>query len=119
MLRVSDFLEALTRVAAGGSALDPDVVKSLLAPTTATDSLRALSAREGEVLALVAQGLTNAAIARRLVVAERTVETHMRWIFQKLRLDDTGDSHRRVLAVLAYLTARDTPTGRFDDPTGT
>jgi len=119
VLRVSDFLDALTRVAAGGSALDPDVVKSLLAPTTANDSLRALSGREGEVLALVAQGLTNAAIARRLVVAERTVETHMRWIFQKLRLDDTGDSHRRVLAVLAYLTARDAPTGRSNDPTPT
>jgi DNA-binding NarL/FixJ family response regulator len=76
----------------------------LVAPTRGDDPLLALTAREQEVLALVAEGKSNTAISAQLVVAERTVETHMRSIFQKLRLVDSGDSHRRVLAVLAYLT---------------
>jgi DNA-binding NarL/FixJ family response regulator len=106
VLRVDDFLDAVRRVAGGGSALDPDVVSALLAPTRADDELAALTSREREVLALVAEGRTNAGIARRLVLAERTVETHMRAIFQKLRIADGGDDHRRVLAVLAHLGRR-------------
>ncbi|WP_433063302.1 response regulator transcription factor [Dactylosporangium sp. CS-033363] len=98
VLRVDDFLDAVRRVADGGSALDPEVVAALLAPT------RLLSGRERDVLALVAEGHSNAAVAARLHLAERTVESHMRAIFQKLRIPDTGDRHRRVMAVLTYLS---------------
>ena len=76
------------------------MVGALLAPVRRDDRLSELSPREREVLALVAEGRTNAGIARRLVLAERTVETHMRAILQKLRLSDDDDDHRRVLAVL-------------------
>ena len=109
VLRVEDFLDAVRRVAAGGSALDPDVVGALLTPTRSDDPLAGLTAREREVLALVAEGRTNTAIAKRLTLAERTVETHIRTIFHKLRLADTRDDHRRVLAVLAHLTAAQPP----------
>ncbi|TCO49140.1 DNA-binding NarL/FixJ family response regulator [Kribbella antiqua] len=104
VLRVADFLDAMRRVADGGSALDPAIVAALVTPTRANDPLAALSAREREVLALVAEGRSNSAIAAQLVLAERTVETHMRSIFQKLRITDTPDTHRRVLAVLTHLT---------------
>jgi DNA-binding NarL/FixJ family response regulator len=104
VLRVDDFLDAVQRVAAGGSALDPAVVGALVSPAHNRDPLSGLTSREREVLALVAQGLSNSAISAQLVVAERTIETHMRAIFQKLGLRDTEDTHRRVLAVLAYLT---------------
>jgi DNA-binding NarL/FixJ family response regulator len=104
VLRVDDFLDAVRRVAAGGSALDPAIVGALVAPVRDDDPLRALSAREREVLGLVAEGKSNTAISAQLVVAERTIETHMRSIFQKLRLAESDDTHRRVLAVLAYLT---------------
>jgi DNA-binding NarL/FixJ family response regulator len=103
VLRIEDFLDALRRVAAGGSALDPEVVGALLAATRRRDTLAALTDREHEVLALVAEGHTNAGIAARLHLAERTVETHMRAIFTKLGLADV-DRHRRVLAVLAYVS---------------
>ncbi len=101
VLRVAEFLDALTRVAAGGSALDPEVVAAVLRSRGSV--LAGLSAREREVLALAAEGFSNRAIAARLVVTDRTVETHMRSIFQKLRIPESDTSHRRVLAVLAYL----------------
>lgn len=101
VLRVTDFLDALVRVAGGGSALDPEVVAALL--SSGHSELTRLSPREHEVLGLVAEGHSNTAIAARLVVTERTVETHMRSIFQKLEIPESADSHRRVLAVLTYL----------------
>ncbi|MEV5499843.1 response regulator transcription factor [Nonomuraea fuscirosea] len=101
VLRVDDFLAALIRVADGGSALDPEVVAALI---QAQDTLiTRLSERERDVLALVAEGHSNTAIATRLVIAERTVEAHMRSIFQKLHIQDSTEHHRRILAVLAYL----------------
>ena len=104
VLRVADFLDALRRVAGGGSALDPEIVAALVTPTTLDSPLSTLSEREREVLALVAEGRSNGSVAAALRVAERTVEAHMRSIFAKLRIPDSGTGHRRVLAVLAYLT---------------
>jgi len=101
VLRVGDFLDAVERVAAGGSALDPDVVAALL--SSADSGLGRLSARERDVLGLAAEGHSNAAVAARLVITERTVETHIRSVFQKLDIHESPLSHRRVLAVLAYL----------------
>ncbi|GGN62965.1 DNA-binding response regulator [Streptomyces albiflavescens] len=99
---VEDFLDALRRVAAGGSALDPEVVSRMLGAHR--DPLASLTARESEVLGLMAEGRTNLGIARRLWLTERTVETHVGSIMAKLGLA-TGEEHnRRVLAVLAYLT---------------
>jgi DNA-binding NarL/FixJ family response regulator len=103
VLAVGEFLEAAERVAAGGSALDPQVVASLVGGET--DHLGALTEREREVLSLMAEGLTNQGIARRLVLTERTVEGHVRNVLMKLDLPETGDAHRRVLAVIAYLRA--------------
>ena len=101
VLDVAEFLEAAERVARGGSALDPHVVASLVGNDT--DALGALTAREREVLSLMAQGLTNNAIARRLVLADRTVEGHIRSLLMKLDLPESDDAHRRVLAVITYL----------------
>lgn len=105
VLDVDEFVDALNRVAAGGSALDPEVVARLLAG--GRDSLSVLTPRELEVLALMAEGLANPGIAARLVLAERTVESHVGNILAKLGLSEGGPSeHRRVRAVLAYLEAR-------------
>jgi DNA-binding NarL/FixJ family response regulator len=105
VLDVDDFLDALTRVAAGGSALDPEVVGRLLGqPTT----LAALTPREREVLGLMAEGLTNIGIARRLFLNDRTVESHIGSILSKLGIQATVEEHRRVLAVLTYLGERST-----------
>jgi DNA-binding NarL/FixJ family response regulator len=100
---VGEFVEALTRVAAGGTALDPEVVSQLLGASRRRDALAVLTPREREVLAMMAEGRTNAAIARHLVVTERAVEKHVAKIFTKLDLTPSGEDHRRVLAVLRYL----------------
>jgi DNA-binding NarL/FixJ family response regulator len=105
VLGVSDFLDAARRVAGGGSALDPEVVSDLVAGSRADDPLSELTPREREVLELMAEGLTNAAIAKRLWLTERTVETHVRHVLMNLGLPADEDGHRRVLAVLAYLRA--------------
>jgi len=100
---VSDFVEALVRVASGGTALDPEVVTQLLGATRRTDSLAGLSGREREVLALMAEGRSNAAIATSLVISEGAVEKHVANIFTKLDLPVSQSDHRRVLAVLRFL----------------
>ena len=106
--RVSDldrFLDAVERVAAGGSALDPEVVSHLLGRHRAGDPLGRLTPRVTEVLALMAEGRSNHAIGEQLVITERAVEKHVTSIFSKLDLPPTAESHRRVLAVLKYLQA--------------
>jgi DNA-binding NarL/FixJ family response regulator len=100
---VSAFTDALRRVGEGGSALDPEVVASLLGRRRANDPLDRLTPREREVLGHMAEGRSNAAIARELVVTERAIEKHVTSIFSKLGLSTVEDGHRRVLAVLAYL----------------
>jgi DNA-binding NarL/FixJ family response regulator len=100
---VADFVEALVRVASGGTALDPDVVTQLMGASRRTDTLAALSGRERQVLALMAEGRTNSAIAGGLVISEGAVEKHVANIFSKLDLPATSGDHRRVLAVLRYL----------------
>lgn len=100
---VADFLDAVQRVAAGGTVLDPDVVAQLLVRRRRDDPLRQLTAREQEVLALMAEGRSNVGIARALVVSDGAVEKHIGSIFAKLSLMPGDDGHRRVLAVLAYL----------------
>lgn len=103
---VDDFLDALRRVAEGGSALDPEVVATLLAPRRENDALAKLTPREREVLELMAEGRTNVGIARRLWLTDRTVETHVSSIIRKLGLSDSDEEHRRVLAVLTWLGVR-------------
>ncbi|MGW7534797.1 response regulator transcription factor [Amycolatopsis sp. NPDC054798] len=98
---VADFLEAVRRVAGGGSAIDPDVVAQML--SRSRDPLEALTARETEVLAQMAQGLSNAAIAKALVVTQGAVENHISNIFAKLGLEASRDQNRRIRAVLTYL----------------
>jgi DNA-binding NarL/FixJ family response regulator len=105
ILDVDEFLDVADRVAAGGSALDPEVVKHLLAPPKSDGVLAALTPREREVLGLMAEGRTNAGIAKHLWLTEKTVETHVSSILGKLGLSQSADGHRRVLAVLAYLRA--------------
>jgi DNA-binding NarL/FixJ family response regulator len=98
----AEFVDALRRVAGGGTALDPEVVRQLLVRHRAIDEL---TPRERQVLELMAEGRTNAAIARALVVTDRAIEKHVASIFGKLRLPPSQDDHRRVLAVLAWLNA--------------
>jgi DNA-binding NarL/FixJ family response regulator len=100
---VSDFVDALVRVASGGTALDPEVVTQLLGASRRTDSISVLSTREREVLSLMAEGRSNAAIASELVVSEGAVEKHVANIFTKFDLPVTQSDHRRVLAVLRFL----------------
>lgn len=100
---IDDFIDALTRVAAGGTALDPEVVTQLVGANRRPDRAERLTPREAEVMALVAEGRTNAAIAGTLVIGERAVEKHVANIFTKFDLPQTDVDHRRVLAVLRYL----------------
>ena len=102
---VEDFLEALTRVGSGGTVLDPEVVAQLLVRSRRASPLAGLTPRESEVLALMAEGRSNAAIAVQLVVTEGAVEKHVRSIFTRLDLPPDQADHRRVLAVLRYLGA--------------
>jgi DNA-binding NarL/FixJ family response regulator len=105
VLDVGTLVEALGTVTAKGTVLDPDVVSGLLVRHHARDAVAVLSVREREVLGLVAEGRSNGAIARRLVLTEKTVERHIANIFTKLGLLQEPDDHRRVLAVLSYLGA--------------
>jgi DNA-binding NarL/FixJ family response regulator len=102
---VDDFVETLERVVRGGSAVDPALVQELVAARRVQDPLEVLSPREREVLALMAEGRSNAGIANRLWVTEGTVEKHVRSIMSKLRLPETTEVHRRVLAVITFLGA--------------
>jgi len=104
VLEVDEFIEAAERVAGGGSALDPKVVSALIAAQD-EGPLAPLSPRELEVLALMAEGLTNSGIASRLFLSARTVEAHVGNLMRKLDLTDSDERHRRVLAVLSYLRA--------------
>jgi DNA-binding NarL/FixJ family response regulator len=103
---IEEFIDTLERIATGGSVVDPALVAELVAARRRNDPLDALSAREREVLAQMAEGRSNAGIAHRLWVTEGTVEKHVRSILTKLTLAETADDHRRVLAVLTYLDAR-------------
>ena len=103
---VDEFLESIERISRGGSVVDPSLVVELLAARTAEDPLEGLTSREREVLALMAEGRTNSGIARRLWVTPGTVEKHVHSIFVKLRLPETNDDHRRVLAVVTFLGGR-------------
>jgi DNA-binding NarL/FixJ family response regulator len=102
---VEEFVETLERVVKGGSAVDPALVQELVAARRAHDPLEALTPREREVLALMAEGRSNAGIAHRLWVTEGTVEKHVRSVLSKLRLPETAEDHRRVLAVITFLEA--------------
>jgi DNA-binding NarL/FixJ family response regulator len=102
---VALLVDALRRLGDGESVIDPTIVSRLVGRRRRSDPLEELTPREREALELVAEGLSNNAIAGRLVVTERTVEAHVKQIFMKLNLDTSPDSHRRVLAVLAYLRA--------------
>ncbi|WP_280717242.1 response regulator transcription factor [Kitasatospora sp. MAP5-34] len=102
---VREFADAVVRVAGGGTALDPEVVQQLIGRSRKSDVLSGLTPREREVLGLMAEGRTNAAVARQLVVSDGAVEKHVSNIFLKLGLAQSGEDHRRVLAVLTYLNS--------------
>jgi serine/threonine-protein kinase PknK len=103
---VDDFLDTLGRISRGGSVVDPALVRELVSARRRSDPLAVLSAREREVLGLMAEGRSNAGIGRQLWVTEGTVEKHVRSILAKLSLPETEDDHRRVLAVVTYLESR-------------
>jgi serine/threonine-protein kinase PknK len=103
---VAEFIETVQRIAAGASVVDPSLVSELIRARRRRDPLDALSSREREVLALMAQGASNAGIARQIFVTEGTVEKHVRSILTKLDLPESDTEHRRVLAVLRFLEAR-------------
>jgi DNA-binding NarL/FixJ family response regulator len=103
---VDEFVETVGRIAAGGSVVDPALVEGLISARRRDGILDQLTAREHDVLALMAEGRSNAGIAQRLWLSERTVEKHVHSILARMRLPETGDDHRRVLAVLAYLESR-------------
>jgi DNA-binding NarL/FixJ family response regulator len=105
VLEIDDFVEAVKRVARGGTAMDPQVVSQLVGKRRKDDPVDELSPREREVLELMAEGRSNAGICAKLFLSSKTVETHVSSIFNKLRLAQAPDDHRRVLAVLAYLRA--------------
>jgi len=100
---IPEFMEALRRVARGGTALDPEVVAQLMVRSRGDDPLTALTPREREVLAAMAEGRTNVGIAKHLTISEGATEKHISSIFGKLQLPESANDHRRVLAVLAYL----------------
>jgi len=102
---VADFIDTLQRIGNGASVVDPALVQELVSARRRDDPLAALSEREREVLALMAEGRSNAGIAHRLWVTEGTIEKHVRSIMSKLNLAETGEDHRRVLAVIAFLDA--------------
>ena len=103
---VNEFVDTLQRVARGGSVVDPALVRELVSARLRSDPLAVLSTREHEVLALMAEGRSNAGIAHRLWITEGTVEKHVRSVLTKLDLPETEDDHRRILAVLTFLEAR-------------
>jgi DNA-binding NarL/FixJ family response regulator len=103
VLAVDDFVDAVQRVAAGGTVIDPEVVGQLMGRRRERDPLEELTPREREVLGLMAEGLSNRGICERLVLSPKTIETHVNSIFMKLNLAPAPDDHRRVLAVLAFL----------------
>jgi serine/threonine-protein kinase PknK len=103
---VDEFMETLDRVARGGAVVDPALVQELVNARRRNDPLVALTPREREVLALMAEGCSNAGISRRLWITEGTVEKHVNSILGKLQLPDTQDDHRRVLAVITFLETR-------------
>jgi DNA-binding CsgD family transcriptional regulator len=113
---VASLIDALRRLADGETVVDPTIVARLFARKRRADPLGHLTEREREVLALVAEGLSNRAIAARLFVTERTIEAHVKQIFQKLGLAADPGSHRRVLAVLAYLRSTPLPTVLLPSP---
>jgi DNA-binding NarL/FixJ family response regulator len=103
---VAQFIDSLERIARGGSVVDPSLVQELVGSRRRNDPLETLTQRESEVLALMAEGVSNAGLARRLFITEGTVEKHVNSILGKLQLPDSADDHRRVLAVIAFLEAR-------------
>ena len=102
---IAEFGDAVRRIVAGGSVIDPEVVAELVGRRRHRDAIEELTGREREVLHLMAQGRTNSAIGSRLYLSPKTVEAHIRSIFMKLQLEPADDDHRRVLAVLTYLRA--------------